>query len=84
MYRLIVSQAAEKVQAGILLDNVLMEYYEFSQNDQEILGDIRLGQVREVVPGINAVFINVGENRPGFMASSPCRILPKCGTPRPH
>ena len=74
MYRLIVSQAAEKVQAGLLLDNVLMEYYEFSQNDREILGDIRLGQVREVVPGINAVFINVGENRPGFMPVDKRRI----------
>ena len=68
MYQLIVSQAAEKVQAGLLMDNVLMEYYEFSQVDREILGDIRLGQVREVVPGINAVFINIGENRPGFMS----------------
>lgn len=74
MYRLIVSQAAEKVQAGLLLDDVLMEYYEFPQADREILGDIRLGQVREVVPGINAVFINVGENRPGFMSVDKDRI----------
>lgn len=68
MYQLIVSQTAEKVQVGLLMDNILMEYYEFSQTDREILGDIRLGQVREVVPAINAVFINVGENRPGFMS----------------
>ncbi len=74
MYQLIVSQAFEKVQAGVLFDGTLMEYYEFSENDREILGDIRLGQVREVVPGINAVFINVGENRPGFMPVDKGRI----------
>ncbi len=67
MYQLIVSQAYEKVQAGVLHNDTLLEYYEFSEHDREILGDIRLGQVREVVPGINAVFMNVGENRPGFM-----------------
>ena len=74
MYQLIVSQASEKIQAGVLLDDTLMEYYEFSQKDREILGDIRLGQVREVVPGINAVFINLGENRPGFMPVDKGRI----------
>lgn len=74
MYRLIVSQAAEKVQAGLLLNDVLMEYYEFSHKDREILGDIRLGQVREVIPGINAVFVNVGESRPGFMSVDKGRI----------
>ena len=74
MYRLIVSQAAEKVQAGLMMDDMLLEYYEFTQADREILGDIRLGQVREVVPGINAVFINVGESRPGFMPVDKARI----------
>ncbi len=74
MYQLIVSQAYEKVQAGVLHDDTLMEYYEFSEHDREILGDIRLGQVREVVPGINAVFMNVGENRPGFMPVDKGRI----------
>ncbi len=74
MYQLIVSQSFEKVQAGVLFAGTLMEYYEFSENDREILGDIRLGQVREVVPGINAVFINVGENRPGFMPVDKGRI----------
>lgn len=67
MYQLIVSQGAEKVQAGLLHDGVLVEYHEFSQKDKEILGDIRLGQVREVITGINAVFLNVGENKPAFM-----------------
>lgn len=74
MYQLIVSQSFEKVQAGVLYNDTLMEYYEFSENDREILGDIRLGQVREVVPGINAVFMNVGENRPGFMPVDKGRI----------
>ena len=67
MYQLIVSQGAEKVQAGLLHDGVLVEYHEFSQKDKEILGDIRLGQVREVITGINAVFLNVGENKPACM-----------------
>lgn len=67
MYQLIVSQGAEKVQAGLLYDGVLVEYHEFSQKDKEILGDIRLGQVREVITGISAVFLNVGENKPAFM-----------------
>jgi len=74
MYQLIVSQSFEKVQAGVLYNDTLMEYYEFSENDCEILDDIRLGQVREVVPGINAVFMNVGENRPGFMPVDKGRI----------
>lgn len=70
MYQLIVSQGEDRIRAGLLLEDDLVEYYEYRQSDREILGDIRLGQVREIVRGLNAVFLNVGEERPAFMPVS--------------
>lgn len=70
MYQLMISQGPDKIQVGLLLGDELLEYYEYRHSDRKILGDIRLGQVREVVPGLSAVFFNVGEARPAFMPVS--------------
>lgn len=67
MYQIMISKLPEKIQAGILWEDQLIAYHEYVQENEEILGDIRLAQIEEVVPGINAVFLNIGEKRPAFM-----------------
>ena len=53
MYQLIVSQTAEKVQAGLLMDNVLMEYYEFEDRPYVhrrtvSAAELTAGHIREI------------------------------------
>lgn len=67
MYKLIISQGSDRMRAGVLFEDDLIEYHEYDHADREILGDIRLGQVQELIPGINAVFVNIGEEKPAFM-----------------
>ncbi|MCI8632694.1 MAG: ribonuclease E/G [Lachnospiraceae bacterium] len=67
MYQIMISKLPEKIQAGILWEDQLIAYHEYVQENEEILGDIRLAQIEEIVPGINAVFLNIGEKRPAFM-----------------
>lgn len=70
MYQVIVSQGTDRIRAALLQEDELIEYYEYNPTDKEILGDIRLAQVREVMPGLSAVFMNAGEKRPAFLPVS--------------
>ena len=67
MYQIMISKLPEKIQVGVLLEDQLTSYHEYIKADEEILGDIRLAQIEEVVPGMNAVFLNIGEKRSAFM-----------------
>ena len=57
MYQIMISKLPEKIQAGILWEDQLIAYHEYVQENEEILGDIRLAQIEEIVPGIKAVFL---------------------------
>ncbi|TMK52566.1 MAG: hypothetical protein E6G66_03785, partial [Actinobacteria bacterium] len=41
----------------------LVEHYVASQQDHSIVGNIYIGRVQNVLPGMEAAFINIGEER---------------------
>jgi ribonuclease G len=52
---------------ALLRDRELVEYHQENSNDNFIVGDIFLGTVKRVVPGLNAAFIDIGFEKDAFL-----------------
>lgn len=64
---LIINSKPSEVDIAILEDGKLMEYQtQTSQNDFAV-GDIYLGKVRKIIPGLNSAFIDIGHPKDAFL-----------------
>ncbi|MCS6895296.1 MAG: Rne/Rng family ribonuclease [Bacteroidia bacterium] len=67
MRELVLTKEDNALHAYVLEGRSLVEYYTASSDAQCSLGDIFLGEVIQVVRGLNAVFVNIGLQREGFL-----------------
>lgn len=52
---------------ALLKNNELIEYHIDEKDNQFSVGDIYLGIVKKIVPGLNAAFINIGYEKDAFL-----------------
>jgi len=57
---LIIDSNASEVRIALLEDKTLVELQKEQNNNQFSVGDIFLGKVRKIMPGLNAAFVDVG------------------------
>ncbi|HSG82436.1 MAG TPA: Rne/Rng family ribonuclease [Gemmatimonadota bacterium] len=65
--QILISEAPHETRVAILEDNVLVELMLDRPDAQRIVGDIYLGRVEGVLPGIQAAFVNIGSDKAGFL-----------------
>lgn len=65
-YDLVISSQPSKVDIALLKDKKLVELHEETGNSAFQVGDLYLGRIRKVMPGLNAAFIDVGYEKDGF------------------
>ncbi len=63
----LVSQEIGETSIAIVENNVLEEFYIERESARKIHGNIYRGKVKAVVPGINAVFVDIGIGKDGFL-----------------
>ncbi|HTM66149.1 MAG TPA: Rne/Rng family ribonuclease [Flavipsychrobacter sp.] len=64
---LIINASGDGVEIALLEDKRLVElHYEHSQ-DQFAVGDLYLGKVKKLMPGLNAAFVDVGYEKDAFL-----------------
>lgn len=64
---LIINSSGEGVEIALLEDKKLVElHYELGQ-DNFAVGDLYLGKVKKLMPGLNAVFVDVGFEKDAFL-----------------
>ncbi|MBN1493919.1 MAG: Rne/Rng family ribonuclease [Candidatus Omnitrophica bacterium] len=63
----LVSQEIGETSIAIVENNVLEEFYIERESARKIYGNIYRGKVKAVVPGINAVFVDIGMGKDGFL-----------------
>lgn len=66
-YDLVISSQPAKVDIALLKDKKLIELHEESGNSAFQVGDLYLGRIQKVMPGLNAAFVNVGYEKDGFL-----------------
>lgn len=64
---LIVSATDSEIQLALLEDKQLVELHKDKMGNKIHVGDIYVGKVRKIMPGLNAAFIDVGEDKDGFV-----------------
>ncbi len=64
---LLVSSTQKGCRIALLKDKGLLEYHHEEDGNQFTVGDIYLGTVKKVVPGLNAAFIDVGYEKDAFL-----------------
>jgi ribonuclease G len=64
---LIIDVGDSEVALALLEDKQLIELNKEKQNIKFSVGDVYLGKVKKIMPGLNAAFINVGYERDAFL-----------------
>lgn len=67
MNELVVSKSEDGLRIGILQDKRLVELHHEKLSEAFSVGDLFLGKVRKIVPGLNAAFVDVGHPRDAFL-----------------
>lgn len=60
---MVVRQSGERTQIGVLEDNVLVEHYVNKEQAVSYVGNVYLGKVQNVLPSMEAAFIDIGKGR---------------------
>jgi ribonuclease E len=61
--QMVVRQAGERTQIAVLEDDVLVEHYVAQASGQTMVGNVYLGKVQNVLPSMEAAFIDIGRGR---------------------
>ncbi|MGH8899113.1 MAG: Rne/Rng family ribonuclease [Egibacteraceae bacterium] len=65
--RMLVSVGLERTQIAVLEERILVEHYVTHRQDTSYVGNIYLGRVQNVLPGMEAAFIDIGKGRNGVL-----------------
>ncbi|WP_408055659.1 Rne/Rng family ribonuclease [Streptomyces apricus] len=60
---MVVRQNGERTQIGVLEDDVLVEHYVNKEQATSYVGNVYLGKVQNVLPSMEAAFIDIGKGR---------------------
>ncbi|GAB3844830.1 Rne/Rng family ribonuclease [Nesterenkonia populi] len=61
--KMIVRQRGERIQIGVLEDDVLAEHYVSHTTQDSLIGNVYLGKVQNVLPSMEAAFVDIGRGR---------------------
>ncbi|HUF13861.1 MAG TPA: Rne/Rng family ribonuclease [Longimicrobiales bacterium] len=67
---ILISATTRETRVAIVEDDVLVEFMIDSPETGRLLGDIYLGRVEAVLPGIQAAFIDIGTEKAAFLHAS--------------
>ena len=57
----------DQIRIGVLEDRQLVEYYVERTHDERVIGNIYKGKVANVLPGIQAAFVDIGLEKNAFL-----------------
>lgn len=64
---IIISATPQETRVAILEDAILVEFMADRPDAERLVGDIYLGQVEGVLPGIQAAFVDIGTDKAAFL-----------------
>ena len=61
--KMLVTEGAERTQIGVIEGRTLVEHYVTRKTGRSMVGNIYLGRVQNVLPGMEAAFVDIGKGR---------------------
>lgn len=65
--KIMISSLLNQVRVGIVEDSRLVEYYLEQSGDERLEGNVYKGQVVNILPGMEAAFVDIGTGRNAFL-----------------
>ena len=75
MKEIIINKAEDKKTIMLLENGVLLEKYDDNQEKERLEGNIYIGKIENVLPGMQAAFVDIGEKKNAFIHVKD--VLPK-------
>lgn len=66
---MVVRSKHNRIQIGVLEDGVLVEHYVARAQDASLIGNVYLGKVQNVLPSMEAAFVDIGRGRNAVLYS---------------
>ena len=66
-FELVIDSKSTEVVIALLKEGRLIELHKEKHDNNYSVGDIYLGKVKKIVPGLNAAFLGVGHEKDGFL-----------------
>ncbi|MCS3428531.1 Rne/Rng family ribonuclease [Leucobacter aridicollis] len=66
---MIVRTTPDRIQIGVLEDKVLVEHYVARSSESSLIGNVYLGRVQNVLPSMEAAFVDIGRGRNAVLYS---------------
>jgi ribonuclease E len=66
---MVVRSKNSRIQIAVLEDNVLVEHYVARNQDASLIGNVYLGRVQNVLPSMEAAFVDIGRGRNAVLYS---------------
>jgi ribonuclease E len=81
---MVVRQREDVIQIAVLEDKVLVEHYVSRESQTSLIGNVYLGRVQNVLPSMEAAFIDIGKGRNAVLYAGEVNwdLLGKHGQPR--
>jgi ribonuclease G len=70
MKEVLINSTSLEVRVAILEDSDLVEFMVEREQTRRLVGDIYLGRVNAILPGIQAAFVDIGYEKAGFLHAS--------------
>ncbi|MFF1573858.1 Rne/Rng family ribonuclease [Leifsonia sp. NPDC058292] len=67
--QMIVREKSGRIQIGVLEDKVLVEHYVAKSQEASLIGNVYLGRVQNVLPSMEAAFVDIGRGRNAVLYS---------------
>ncbi len=64
---ILISKDKQKTRVAVIEDGILDDFYIEVEQAQSILGNVYKGRVESILPSINGAFVNIGQERNGFL-----------------
>lgn len=64
---LIINSVDDKVEIALLENKRLVELHQQKSDNKFLVGDIYLGRIKKLMPGLNAAFVDIGHSKDAFL-----------------
>ena len=79
---MVITERGERDQIAVLEEDVLVQHYVTRQGATSMVGNVYLGRVQNVLPGMEAAFVDIGRGRNGVLYAG--EVNYSAGRPRRH
>ena len=67
MKKILLNHTQKKTRAVVLSDDELVAYYVFDAEEPHIIGNIYKGRIQNILPGMQAAFVDIGTEKNAFL-----------------